>query len=316
MLSERQDTRPNRRYARRKNGLSLAEVVVVLAVLGVAAATVGRIGVGQQTHYRDFAARMQTRSTLREGSAVLAAELRGVSPLAGDLYPGEMRDASVAFRSTIGTFALCEAAIAGASAIDVTDLDAGADSTIGGDTGDTAPSPGDSLWLYDSGAEMDGADDRWLRFVVTAVTRLVRPCDPDAAAAERDVFRLALAPTVQAATEPHAPVRLFRRARYALYESSDGLWYLGFSDCRPIVRNPPCAALQPISGPYEPYRPPDSGAPSGLTLTWLDRDGTPTTDPLAVARIGIVLRARASGAGRREWQAADSQIIALRNAIR
>ena len=316
MLSELQDTRPKRRYAQRKNGLSLAEVVVVLAVLGVAAATVGRIGVGQQTHYRDFAARMQTRSTLREGSAVLAAELRGISPLAGDLYPGEMRDASVAFRSTIGTFALCEAAIAGASVIDVTDLDVGADSTIDGDMADNAPSPGDSVWLYDSGTEMGGADDRWLRFVVNGVTRVVRQCASDAAPDQSDVFRLALSSTVQAATEPHAPVRLFRRARYALYESSDGLWYLGFSDCRPIVRNPPCAALQPISGPYEPYRRPDAGTLSGLTLTWLDRDGTPTTDPLAVARIGIVLRARASGAGRFEWQAADSQIIALRNAIR
>lgn len=296
--------------------MSLAEVVVVLVLLGVAAATVGRIGVEQQTHYRDFAARLQTRSRLREGSAVLGAELRGISPRAGDLYPGEMRDASVAFRSTVGTFALCEAAIAGASSIDVTDLDADPDSMASGSASDNAPSPGDSLWLYDSGAETGGADDRWLRFVVNGVTRVRRSCASDAASDQRDAFRLALSPAVRGITEPHAPVGLFRRVRYALYESSDGLWYLGFSDCRPVVRNPPCAALQPISGPYEPYSPTDGGARSGLTLTYLDRDGFPTTDPLAVARIGIVLRAKASDATRLAWDAVESQTIALRNAIR
>jgi hypothetical protein len=296
--------------------VSLAEVIVVLAVLGIAAAAVGRIAVGQGEHYRDFAASTQTRSGLREGAAVLAAELRGVAPVAGDLYPGEMRDASIAFRSTTGTFELCEPAPAGASTIDVIDLNAETDSTAPRGAGDSGPAPGDSLWLYDSGAETGGADDRWRPNLVVAIAALRRACTGGASAELRDADRLSLSHPVAGTTEPHAPTRLFRRVRYALYQSSDGLWYLGFSDCRPVVRTPPCATLQPVSGPYEPYAAPGARARSGLTLSYFDRNGLVTADPVAVARLAMTFRGRANAAGRLAWDAAESRVITLRNAER
>lgn len=294
-----------------RRGLTLSEVLVVLIVLGLAGASVGRLGVDQQSHYRDFAGRVLARSRLREGSILLAAELRGISPRAGDLYPGEMQAASLAFRSTVGSYALCEAAAAGSAVIDIIQPVSASDSSGFGDP----PSAGDSLWLYDSGLDTGGADDRWLPLAIDGVSPVARSCASDASSATRDAFRVSLAAPVQGTTEPHAPVRVFRRVRYALYASSDGLWYLGYSDCRPIVRTPPCAPLQPISGPYEPYRA-SSAARSGLSFSYLDRDGIPTDDPFAVASIGIVLRARADDAGRFAWDAVERQSVVLRNAPR
>jgi hypothetical protein len=285
---------------------------VVLAILGIAAAAVGRIGVRQQTHYRDFAERLLARSRLREGSTLLSAELRGISPAAGDLYAGEMRDASVAFRATVGSFVLCAPAVGGATVIDVIDAIADPDPSITIDP----PSVGDSLWLYDSGPTSAAADDRWIPILIDAVSYVTRACASDPPAISRHVARLSLtAPlAVSTRTAPHAPVRIFRRVRYALYASSDSHWYLGFSDCRPIVRTPACSPLQPISGPYQPHRPAQR-ARSGLVLSYLDRHGFPTDDPLAVSRIDIVLRAQPDATGRAAWDAVERQTIPLRNAI-
>jgi prepilin-type N-terminal cleavage/methylation domain-containing protein len=315
MLSARAADRSAARCRSAPAGLSLVEVIVVLALLGVAATAIGRIGVGQQSHYRDLASRMQARAALREGMALLGAELRGISPGGGDLYPGEMRDASIAFRSTVGSAVLCDAPPDGASAIDVVSIGgrSDGDSTTSGAGGDSPASAGDSVWLYASGRAADASDDRWLRFTVLGVARLQSECVARAAFGERDAFRLSLSGAVHGVTEPHAPVSLFRRVRYALYQSSDGQSYLGFSDCRPVVRNPPCASMQPVSGPYAPN---SARGGSGLVLTYLDGRGVPTADPLAVARIGIVLRARTGDAGRIARDAVRSEMIALRNAAR
>ena len=299
----------------RRAGLSLAEVVVVLAVLGIAAAAVGRLGLGQQAHYRDVATRTRMRDGLREGAAVLGAELRGIAPAAGDLYADEMRDASIAFRSTVGTWVLCGPLAPGARTLDVGDvmaLDA-RPSPASASPATDAPSVGDSLWVYDSGADISGEDDQWRAALVSGVARLTGTCTGTPSAA-RDLFHLTLSSPVDARVEPHAPVRVFRRVRYALYQSSDGLWYLGFSDCRPIVRAPPCATLQPVSGPYEP----SSVNPnrSGLVLRYLDDAGTPTADPASVARIDMILHARAGAATRLARDATERQSIALRNAAR
>jgi prepilin-type N-terminal cleavage/methylation domain-containing protein len=293
-----------------RGGMTLIEVIVVLAILGIAAASVGRIGVRQQTHYRDFADRLLSRSRLREGSTLLAAELRSIAPGAGDLYPGEMHDASIAFRSTVGSFVLCTSAPRGATVIDAIDLTPGSDSA----TLFEPPAVGDSLWLYDAGTTSSGADDRWIPALIDAVSNVTRPCASDTPSTVRQVARLSLTAPLPSPTEPHAPVRTFRRVRYALYASSDNLWYLGFSDCRPIVRAPACSPLQPISGPYEAHRP-SSPSRSGLVLTYLDRDGVRTDDPRAVARIDMVLRTRPDAAGRSPSDAIEHQTLVFRNTV-
>ncbi len=306
---------PRRLCASPGHGLSLIEVVVVLALLGIAAAAVGRLGATQGAHFRDVAARTHARSGLREGAAVLAAELRGISP-AGDLDSADMRNASIAFRSTIGTYLLCETAAQGALAIDVMDiagLGAGSSSGDERDVTAIAPSAGDSLLLYHFGADPGNDDDVWTPLLVVGATRVERSCMPPTEP-RRPAYRLRLSATLDATVEPHAPLRAFRRVRYALYRASDGLWYLGFSDCRPVVRTPACTALQPVSGPYEPASVPGARRPSGLTFAYLDGDERPTSEPTRVASIALSFRARANDATRLAWSAVERHSVALRNA--
>jgi hypothetical protein len=78
-------------------------------------------------------------------------------------------------------------------------------------------------------------------------------------------------------------VRFARRVRYSVYRGGDGKWYLGYRRCVTT-----CAAIQPISGPYESR----SGPP--LSFRYFVGSGArlsgngPTNE---VARVEIVSRA-------------------------
>jgi type II secretory pathway pseudopilin PulG len=296
--------------------VSLVELLVVIAVMGVAAGALSRVAVHQQRRYRELSVTVQARTQLRHGAELLANEFRGLSAVGGDIYPGEMHDASIAVRATIGSYLLCGRPSAGAVDVDVTSLDPG-----GSLDGAPAPSPGDSAFLYDTGVAGGPSDDSWRAHLITAVTSVAVHCAPandsnladesTSSVSPRRTYRLSVHPSPTSSLDPHAPVRLFRRVRYALYQSSDGEWYLGYSDCRPIVRAPPCATIQPVSGPYLPYAAPGSSKSSGLTFSYFDAEGLETTDPLLVARIEVTLRARAP-VGAQEVASMDIS-AALRN---
>ena len=306
-----------------RRGVSLAELVVVIAVMGVAGGALSRVAVHQQRRYRELSVGMQTRAQLRHGAELLATELRGLSAVGGDIYDGEMHDASIAFRATVGTYVLCERPAPGALNVDVASLDAWGTH----DRATDPPSPGDSAFLYDTGVELGPSDDSWRAHLVTAATPVSAHCvvaddstglgeftperAPSASFVPPRTYRLSVQPPPASSLDPHAPIRLFRRARYALYHSSDGEWHLGYADCRPLVRAPPCATIQPVSGPYLSYAPPGGSRPSGLTLEYFDSAGVQTSDPLLVARIDVTLRARGS-IGEQET-ASMSVSSALRN---
>jgi prepilin-type N-terminal cleavage/methylation domain-containing protein len=312
----------------RPRGATLIELLVVLALLGIVGAAISRVATGQQRSYRVLAASTVALGQAREGSEVLASELAGIAPGGGDLYDGEMRDASIGFRSATGTWLLCGPPGSGANTIDAVRIasamtshgqpTADGDAGLPGDgaiaTSPDPPSVGDSLWIRDAGTDIDRADDQWRAHSITAVEPVRRPCPPAADTGETIAHRMTIAPAPSSSLAVHAPVRLFRRARYALYQSGDGGWYLGFSDCRPLVRSPACAPMQPVSGPYLPAAT-GASARSGLTFAYLDRTGAPTTDAEAVAAIELVLRASAGDARARDTIVVR-RIVAFRNAGR
>jgi prepilin-type N-terminal cleavage/methylation domain-containing protein len=313
----------------RARGVSLIELLIVLALLGVAAGALSRIATHQQRSYRQVAARTAAHAQLREGNEVLASELAGISPGAGDIYDGEMHDGSIAFRSVIGTYLLCGAPAEGTNAIDAVRVesattsgdqsndDPNAAANLGGviEALRESPSVGDSLWIHDTGSGIGGSDDQWRLHAITAVGAVRRRCPPAADSGETAGYRMTIVPGPSSTLAVHAPLRLFRRARYALYQSGDGNWYLGFSDCRPVVRNPPCSPMQPVSGPYLPAAT-GAAAPSGLTFVYLDRTRAPTTDPAAVAAIELVLRASTGETGTASDTIVVRRVIALRNTER
>jgi hypothetical protein len=88
-----------------------------------------------------------------------------------------------------------------------------------------------------------------------------------------------------------AAVRIFRPARYELYQASDNNWYLGFKDYV-ASRSPAWSDLAPVSGPYRAKA--NSG--SGMQLAYYDSTGAATTNTAQVRRIDVVMRARSTGA--------------------
>lgn len=298
-------------------GMSLVELMIVLAVLGVAAGALSRIATRQQKAYRALATRTMVLGQLREGGEVLAAELAGLTPGAGDIYEGEMNDASIAFRASLGTYLLCATPAPGSGQIDMIRFRATGmpDPSRGDAAAADRPAAGDSLWIHEGGRDITGAGDRWTAHLITGAGEGRGACAPALDSGEVAFARLTIAPALARPLSAYAPARVFRRARYALYRSSDGAWYLGFADCRPVVRTPPCAPVQPVSGPYLGYSPARALRPSGLTLGYLDRNGVPTDDRLAVAAIEIVLRAAAPSSDGRPDTAVARRVVALRNGL-
>ena len=295
-----------------RRGVSLVELLVVLAIVGVAAGAVARVGTHQQRQYGRLAARSLALAQLRDGGDVLASALADIAPRHGDLHDDGLEHASLSFRLARGSAALCGPAAAGANEIDIVSL------AVLGSTapaGDDQPAgwivPGDSIWIHDAASDTAAASDPWHAHAVVSTTTVRGSCAP-ADGDQVTMVRAVIRPGLRAVPEVHAPARVFRRARYALYRAGDGRWYLGFSDCLPGARAPACAPMQPVAGPYLP----DAGAASarrgGLQFEYLDSGGAPTDDPAAVAIIVVRLRALASPSD----TVAVQRTVGLRNATR
>lgn len=302
-----------------RHGASLVELLVVTAILGVAAGAVTRIATRQQHHYSRAAIRTLAEAQLREGAAVLTSELAGIAPGAGDIYDGGMGRSAIEFRSTLATAVLCAAPNDGAADVDLMPLAAGEGSDHRGDPVVNATAlvaPGDSLWIHDARSDTAGSSTAWRAHLVIATARAGEPCMAEADSTSGLPVRATLTPTVAGLLEPHAPVRVFRRTRYALYTGSDGQPYLGFTDCRPVVRSPACSPLQPVAGPYLRAASPSAPLDGGLLLEYLDADGKPTDDRFAVAAITVHLRANGALPSQRPETVGVRRTVALRNAPR
>ena len=299
-----------------RRGVSLVELLVVLVVLGIAAGAVARIATHQQRHYGKLAARSLAFARLREGGEVLSTGLAGLSPAAGDIYEGGMTPVSIEFRAALATGILCDAPSPGERIVDLVRLSAiqPVADMDGAPLRDDWISAGDSLWLYDASADTTGGVEVWHPHLVTAVVRIRRSCPPAADDTDALAARASLSPAVRTTLEPHAPVRLFRRARFTLYAAGDGSSYLGFSDCRPLGREPACAPVQPVAGPYLADARPRDGVSPRATFEYIAADGTPTTDRFTVAGIVVHLGVNGAPPGRRVEALRVRRLVGLRNA--
>ena len=302
---------------RRRSGVSLIELIVVLAIVGVAAGAVTRIGTHQQRQYGNMAARALAIGQLREGTSVLAAELAGLAPAAGDIHDGGLGRAAIAFRAPRATLVLCGAAEPATGHLTVADVRAAVD-PAGRDQNvfdaDDALAAGDSILLYDATADSSGAPlgEAWRAHVVATATHVRQPC-LTGDSVHVPAIRATIAPPIDRPLDAHAPARAFRAVRYALYRGADNRWYLGFSDCRPLVRTPACTPMQPVAGPYLPTTGASSPLGGGLQFEYLDADGTVTEDRFAVAAVRLTLRANAALPGAPDDTVAVTRTIGFRN---
>lgn len=247
-------------------GLTAAELIVVLALLSLLLVSVTGLLISQQRYYMRNADVASTRSAARLAAELLASELRGLNVAAGDLY-GFGVD-SLAIRSTTGIGIVC--ASSGRTL---------AVRRISGVFGDLAT---DSARLFVEHTTGFARDDEWLVARIEASRAAASPVCPDGAPPDRS---LVLDRDLEGISVG-SPIRSFRPYVYKQYVGGDGDWWLGQR-----LRN---GRIQPVTGPLAP---PGEG---GLRLAFADAFGAPTADPAAVSRVAISVTAR--GRVRYPWR--------------
>lgn len=296
--------------ARCSRGVTLIELAVVLALLGIVGSIVGGSLLRQQRFYRGATELLGTRENVRDAMEVLAADIRGLA-VADTVRV--MSDSAVEFFATIGVALTCS--------------NTGTQLGLAGPTGPrgntfaaflSAPDSGDLAAIYRK--ESDSAGPTWERariasFASGSFTFVCPDSNAFAVGQGARGFLLTLSAPSTPGVPAGTPIRVIRRARYSLYRAGDGEWYLGYRRCN-AIGPPACGAVQPLSGPYRPYS--SDADRTGLLFEYFDANGARTTSPFDLARIRITARSESRQSillDRREWHPTDSATtsIAVRN---
>jgi prepilin-type N-terminal cleavage/methylation domain-containing protein len=264
-------------------GVTLAELLVVLVIMGLVGSVIMRVVLRQQRFYASAAEITSTRADLRDLATALPTDLRGISSAGGDIYA--MSDSSIDFRLPLGMATICQV---GAGLTSVVVPPASLASRSGVTSWLSQPVMGDSVLIYDDGTTTAVSDDAWRPYKINAApTTASCPTTTNftstsAEAAAGTSFTLS---TAMPATSPQGSAMIFfRRAHYGLFKTASGKTMLGYFDCPGGT----CGAVTPIGGPFLPYA--TSG--SGVQFAYYDSTGVVTTSTTNVARIDVVLRAQ------------------------
>ena len=300
----------------RRRGFTLAELLAATAVGGIAAALMTATIVRQQRIFTAASEQLSVRSELRDGADILAADIRGASVEMFGLPV--MTDTAIEMVTVVGTSVACSAPSTLTIGLPPSVLVSGNSLTsmlVQPDTGDLA------LLYVAPPDNQDSAE--WQQYRIASFTaRALATACPSSTGFTTDGdsfsgvtgYHLTLTTPPAPQVRKGAPIHFLRRARYSFYRSSDGAWYLGYRRCGAA---PPfaCASIQPVSGPYQPYK---SGASPGIVFRYFDSSGTELSDPSTsfnVARVEIVLRGESAtaiapaGDSRKVWR--DSVVVTV-----
>ncbi|HUF29225.1 MAG TPA: hypothetical protein VMM77_01080, partial [Gemmatimonadaceae bacterium] len=229
----------------------------------------------------------KTRQALNDAASMLLAELRTLSPAAGDLVSAT--DTAIEVRSTLGASVTCSVTVArDRIVIPPRQPSKGVPLTWWRD----APVVGDSIELLNSRGALP---DTVSRHELLGIGGGTCPTSSGFAITPGDAaggIELRVSPAVPVGVITGAPVRLLRGSRYSLYRSSaDNSWYLGIKE----RMGGSWSVVQPVAGPFLPR----AGTASGVAFAIRDSAGLSLTSQAALtgARlIEIGLRAQ----GRRQ----------------
>jgi len=232
----------------------------VLALFSIVIVSVHLALISQHRFYALNAQLASTRDAARIAAEVLTGELRGVSPVAGDLYA--VSADSVALRSNRGIGIIC--GVSGTT-IDIWRL-----------TGTFDGASLDSIAVFLENESDSSIDDTW----VTAAVQRVRSGGTGNCPNGRPPDVRVDLDRVPAGFVVGSPVRAFKPYVYRLYLAGDGRWWLG--------QRPRYGRIQPVVGPFA------SPGEGGLTLEFLGNGGTPTADPARVVEVLISVRSQSA----------------------
>lgn len=319
MPSMNRNERGRRAQSPVRRGVTLAELVVVLAMLGLVGSTIGLSLVRQQRFYRATMDVLRSREGVRDAMELLSTDIRGMS-VADTVRL--LADSAIEFFANVGSSVVCEAqggTVVGLPRLSPRRSNALTSFLTQPDTGDLAVLHRDSI---------EGVSEWEAHRISRLASRPIGSTCPASSRfgsqAEATVdgagFLLELATPLSSRVGAGAPVRFIRRGRYSLYRASDGSWYLGYRRCN-AVGSSTCGAIQPLSGPYRGY----SANPrtTGLLFEYFDGAGAPLASdasPLGLARVDITARAeggeRIEVDGRNSIHSDSATItIAIRNRV-
>ncbi|MBL0939599.1 MAG: prepilin-type N-terminal cleavage/methylation domain-containing protein [Gemmatimonadaceae bacterium] len=297
--------------SRARRGMTIAELLVTLAIVSLIGVVVSRLMMGQQRFYQRTNEQMGMRRELRSAMSLVPADLRSVSSSGGDLTA--MGTSSVSFRSVLGASIIC--ARVSNTVVDLPPTNM-ARNTLSAWYAD--PAVGDTMWAFNDSLSRGAEDDVWTPLRVTAVATS-SGCTPspylDAALdASKPRWRITVTPALPDSVKVGSAIRFTRSARYQLEAQGSGDYYLTRSE----YMGGAWGASTPVSGPYAP---PVSGG-GGIRFAYFDSLGAAVTnvaDSRRVARIDLLLRAKGANSsgtfGTSSTQNTDSLAfrIALRN---
>jgi prepilin-type N-terminal cleavage/methylation domain-containing protein len=294
-----------------RRAFTLLELLVALAVTGIASALIIRTLVSQQRFYSSASAVLDARAQIRDAADVLATDIRNASAHSPTFVL--MLDSAIEMYSTIAASVVCTVPASQAVGLPPAAISSGASLTsmlAQPDTGDIAAVHTYPSERPDSGQwEIARVASFYQRSVATAcpaTSGFTSATDISGPTAYEAVLA---SPTLNPLAAGN-PIRFLRRARYSLYKSSDNRWYLGYRRCNATG----CAGVQPVSGPYDGYSP----SASGLEFRYFDSGGArlgPGSDGTTVSRVDIVIRGESSrrstlaGDARATW--GDSSVISV-----
>jgi prepilin-type N-terminal cleavage/methylation domain-containing protein len=266
----------------RRQGVTLVELLVSLALFGLLATVVLRLVREQQRFQVGALEIIDTKRNARQAIDLLYGALRPAS--SADVYG--VSDSSISFRATYAASHLC--AVDSARTL-LTLPHAAGDDDSGLSTVLAMPRAGDSVLVFDPAEGQAGDDDTWTAHVVTSgPAGGMCPMRPMGLASRTTAgLTVSVAPPLTQTAGVGAPVRFFRPSTYSLYRTSTGEWMLGYSTCAAGA----CTARQPLSGPYSPVA---SDGARGIAFDYFDVHGAATSDPSRIARADVVARARST----------------------
>lgn len=298
-----------RHPARPRRGMTLVEIMIALVLLGIVSGVVMRVIMRQQRFYQGVNQIMAQRGQLRQATSVLPLDLRSLSSVGNDILAAS--DASMEFMVNIGTSVVCE--VVSNSEVALPPETLASNQTLTSWFGYGPPPLGASVYIYNDSSVTGNDDDRWKQLTIAGVDSSTSKCPSGSFTEGGDVgrYRMILKVTDPAGfTDPvtsgplsqyinrGAPVRVVRRVRYALYQETDGKWYLGFAPYNTATNA--YDDLAPVSGPYDAYSA-SPGAANGLGFKYYDVDGVEiaagadSASRTRIARVDLIVRARTSG---------------------